>query len=83
IIDGRYHTECRHFVSMSTRFQDCTRPDCIFSSRHPNGCKSASCLRLMSPPIRNPIRVSAILCADCTISQTSQFGEGYRSPGPP
>ncbi|KAI0062286.1 hypothetical protein BV25DRAFT_1804024, partial [Artomyces pyxidatus] len=67
IIDGRYHTQCGHFVSMSTRLQDCMRPNCIFSVRHihPTGCKSSSCLRMMAPPVRNPIRHSATRCGDC------------------
>ncbi|KAN0077310.1 hypothetical protein V8E55_011165 [Tylopilus felleus] len=34
MIDGRYHTPCGHFVSMSTRLQDCLRPNCLFSRRH-------------------------------------------------
>ena len=33
-MDGRYHTICRHFVSMSTRVQDCLQPNCLFSQRH-------------------------------------------------
>ena len=32
--DGRYHTVCGHFIAMSTRVQDCLRPDCLFSQRH-------------------------------------------------
>ncbi|EIM89984.1 uncharacterized protein STEHIDRAFT_52285, partial [Stereum hirsutum FP-91666 SS1] len=54
--DGRFHTACGHFVSMSTRLQDCLRPNCLFSRRHPVGCKSPACCRMMSVPVRNPIR---------------------------
>ncbi|KAI0082684.1 hypothetical protein K474DRAFT_1681103 [Panus rudis PR-1116 ss-1] len=67
IMDGRYHTSCGHFVAMSTRMQDCLRPNCVFSSRHPVGCKSSSCIRLMVPPQRNPIRISESRCADCVM----------------
>lgn len=41
IIDGRYHTECGHFYSMSTLQKDCGRYNCLFSSRHTPGL---SCL---------------------------------------
>ncbi|KAI0318951.1 hypothetical protein OF83DRAFT_1163209 [Amylostereum chailletii] len=67
IISGRYHSSCGHFIPMSTRFQDCMRPNCLFSSRHahPVGCRSPSCVRMMALPIRNPIRVSPTICGDC------------------
>ncbi|OCB84297.1 hypothetical protein A7U60_g8977 [Sanghuangporus baumii] len=67
IIDGRFHTACGHFVSMATRTQDCLRPDCLFSRRHahPYGCKSPNCIRMMSLPVKNPIRISPVKCADC------------------
>ncbi|KAF8136334.1 hypothetical protein EV363DRAFT_1428740 [Boletus edulis] len=67
IIDGRYHTPCGHFVSMSTRLQDCLRANCLFSRRHvhPVGCKSQFCIRLMALPVRNPIRVSPTVCSNC------------------
>ncbi|KAG1731904.1 hypothetical protein EDB19DRAFT_1640579, partial [Suillus lakei] len=64
IIDGRYHTECSHFIAMSTKFQDCLRPNCLFSVRHvhPTACRSQSCIRLMALPIKNPIRISPSEC---------------------
>ncbi|KZV71656.1 hypothetical protein PENSPDRAFT_650516 [Peniophora sp. CONT] len=34
IISGRFYSGCGHFAPMSTRFQDCMRPNCLFSSRH-------------------------------------------------
>ncbi|KAG8217494.1 hypothetical protein J3R82DRAFT_5642, partial [Butyriboletus roseoflavus] len=71
IIDGRYHTPCGHFVSMSTRVQDCLRPNCLFSRRHMHpiaqGCKSQSCVRLMALPVKNPIRLSPSVCSSCQI----------------
>jgi hypothetical protein len=39
IQDGRYHTVCGHFIAMSTRMQDCLRPDCLFSRRHEHSGK--------------------------------------------
>ena len=30
------------------------------------GCKKMNCTRLMSPPARNPIRISPTVCAECT-----------------
>ncbi|KAA1471197.1 hypothetical protein DENSPDRAFT_776322, partial [Dentipellis sp. KUC8613] len=65
--DGRFHTHCGHFVSMSTRLQDCLRPNCIFSRRHahPTGCKPGECIRMMALPVRNPIRISETKCGDC------------------
>ncbi|KAI0273606.1 hypothetical protein BC834DRAFT_921638 [Gloeopeniophorella convolvens] len=68
IIDGRYHTLCGHFMPLSTRRQDCMRPNCLFSTRHPSGpagCESSACQRLMGLPIRNPIRLSPTHCPDC------------------
>ncbi|KIP09135.1 hypothetical protein PHLGIDRAFT_68202, partial [Phlebiopsis gigantea 11061_1 CR5-6] len=69
--DGRYHTACHHFIAMSTRVQDCMQPICLFSARHihPIGCKSSACHRLMSPPQRNPIRISDSKCADCLMRE--------------
>ncbi|KAH8099489.1 hypothetical protein BXZ70DRAFT_1000738 [Cristinia sonorae] len=69
VIDGRYHTTCGHFIAMSTRLQDCLRPNCLFSSRHCHaaGCKSSQCVRLMVAPQRNPIRISETRCADCVM----------------
>ncbi|KAH7916062.1 hypothetical protein BJ138DRAFT_996652, partial [Hygrophoropsis aurantiaca] len=71
IMDGRYHTDCGHFISMSSRLQDCLRPNCLFSRRHihPTGCKSQSCVRLMALPVRNPIRISPTKCLDCLTRQ--------------
>ncbi|KAL6308991.1 hypothetical protein BKA93DRAFT_814919 [Sparassis latifolia] len=71
IIDGRYHLECQHFIPMHTRTQDCLRADCLFSRRHPVGCKSPSCSRLMSTPQRNPIRMSETKCGDCVMRERS------------
>ncbi|EFI28380.1 hypothetical protein CC1G_13914 [Coprinopsis cinerea okayama7 len=67
IIDGRYHTQCFHFVEMATRSVDCLRPDCLFSSRHvhPVGCRNSQCIRLMNQPVKNPIRVSPSNCPNC------------------
>ncbi|TFK76470.1 hypothetical protein BDN72DRAFT_755973 [Pluteus cervinus] len=67
MIDGRFHTECGHFVAMSTRTQDCLRANCLFSRRHvhPIGCKASGCVRLMALPVRNPIRISPTVCNDC------------------
>ncbi|RDB21058.1 hypothetical protein Hypma_011580 [Hypsizygus marmoreus] len=67
IIDGRFHTPCGHFIEMSTRFQDCLRPNCLFSRRHahPIGCRSSNCNRLMALPVRNPIRISPTRCSAC------------------
>ncbi|KAJ8594334.1 hypothetical protein M405DRAFT_872229 [Rhizopogon salebrosus TDB-379] len=67
IIDGRYHTDCSHFVSISTGFKDCLRPNCLFSVRHIHltGCKSQSCIRLMALPVKNPIRISHSICNEC------------------
>ncbi|KIM65231.1 hypothetical protein SCLCIDRAFT_14943 [Scleroderma citrinum Foug A] len=67
VIDGRYHTECGHFINMHSHVQDCLRPNCIFSGRHSHcvGCKSQSCIRLMSLPVKNPIRISPTTCGDC------------------
>ncbi|EIN07415.1 hypothetical protein PUNSTDRAFT_71198, partial [Punctularia strigosozonata HHB-11173 SS5] len=69
IMDGRWHPQCRHFISMSTRFQDCMKPNCVFSSRHEHGSggKSPTCIRMMQLPVKNPIRISPALCADCAI----------------
>ncbi|KAF8486490.1 hypothetical protein JB92DRAFT_2760306, partial [Gautieria morchelliformis] len=67
IVDGRYHTPCGHFVSMSTRRYDCLRSNCLFSQRHhhPYGCKSQNCIRMMGLPVKNPIRVSPTPCVTC------------------
>lgn len=79
IQDGRYHTVCGHFIAMSTRMQDCLRPDCLFSQRHahPTGCKSASCQRLMTVPQRNPIRISETKCADCLMRERESGMVGF------
>ncbi|KAI0695890.1 hypothetical protein BC835DRAFT_1406069 [Cytidiella melzeri] len=72
IQDGRYHTVCGHFIAMSTRMQDCLRPDCLFSRRHEHSaalCKAAGCHRLMTLPQRNPIRMSETKCADCVMRE--------------
>ncbi|KAH9934791.1 uncharacterized protein B0H18DRAFT_1082574 [Fomitopsis serialis] len=71
IIDGRFHLECQHFIPMSTRTQDCLQPNCLFSRRHAHqgGCRSPSCVRLMTPPQRNPIRISETKCADCVMRE--------------
>ncbi|TRM59361.1 hypothetical protein BD626DRAFT_572652 [Schizophyllum amplum] len=65
VIDGRYYTVCGHFYSMATKVQDCLRPNCLFSSRHPVGCRSPGCVRQMAPPAKNPIRESPTRCPDC------------------
>ncbi|KAI6109172.1 hypothetical protein EDD16DRAFT_1615891 [Pisolithus croceorrhizus] len=66
VIDGRYHTECGHFVGMHSEVHDCWRPNCLFSKRHlHSGCKSQSCIRLMALPVKNPIRISPTTCGDC------------------
>ncbi|KAI0256674.1 hypothetical protein BJV78DRAFT_1117561, partial [Lactifluus subvellereus] len=63
IVDGRFHQTCLHFKAMSTRRQDCMRPACFFSYRHPAG--TCRCKRSMDPPILNPIRLSPTRCPDC------------------
>ncbi|KAM6500542.1 hypothetical protein JOM56_003556, partial [Amanita muscaria] len=67
IIDGRYHTECGHFFAMDTSRYDCRKSNCLFSREHvhPNNCRSSTCIRLMALPIRNPIRISPTVCAEC------------------
>ncbi|TFK29916.1 hypothetical protein FA15DRAFT_187672 [Coprinopsis marcescibilis] len=67
IIDGRYHTSCFHFVEMATKSVDCLRNNCLFSSRHthPIGCRNSECVRVMSHPVKNPIRVSPASCPNC------------------
>ncbi|KAJ7632592.1 hypothetical protein FB45DRAFT_912876 [Roridomyces roridus] len=72
IIDGRRHKLCGHFVALATRRQDCRRVDCLFSERHMHmgQCRSASCLRLMSPPTFNPIRESPTRCPQCVMAKT-------------
>ncbi|KAF8798002.1 hypothetical protein BYT27DRAFT_6913352 [Phlegmacium glaucopus] len=67
IIDGRYHTECGHFYSMSTFQKDCGRNNCLFSSRHAPGCQASSCIQKMNAPTHNPIRISNTTCAECMI----------------
>ncbi|KAH6918606.1 hypothetical protein BKA70DRAFT_1416593 [Coprinopsis sp. MPI-PUGE-AT-0042] len=68
IIDGRYHAQCCHFVELASRPMDCGRQNCLFSSRHahPIGCRNSSCIRLMNPPVKNPIRMSPAPCPNCT-----------------
>ncbi|RPD66035.1 hypothetical protein L227DRAFT_130341 [Lentinus tigrinus ALCF2SS1-6] len=70
VIDGRLHLLCQHFIPMSTRQQDCLRPNCLFSRNHahPVGCRSNSCARMMQPPQRNPIRISESLLNPYTLS---------------
>ncbi|OSD01610.1 hypothetical protein PYCCODRAFT_488893 [Trametes coccinea BRFM310] len=34
VIDGKLHLLCQHFIPMSTRQQDCLRPNCLFSRNH-------------------------------------------------
>ena len=29
------------------------------------GCRSPTCIRMMSLPVKNPIRISPVKCADC------------------
>ncbi|TDL19127.1 hypothetical protein BD410DRAFT_774313 [Rickenella mellea] len=65
VVDGRFHTQCGHFISMATRTQDCFQDDCVFSSRHPCECRSKSCIRKMNLPVKNPIRISKTMCGDC------------------
>ncbi|KAJ6596866.1 hypothetical protein DFH09DRAFT_103771 [Mycena vulgaris] len=69
IIDGRSHAVCGHFVALATRREDCLRPDCLFSRRHMHlgQCRSATCIRLMSPPALNPIRNSPTQCPQCVM----------------
>ncbi|KAJ7685183.1 hypothetical protein DFH06DRAFT_1157727 [Mycena polygramma] len=71
IIDGRSHKSCGHFVALDTRRHDCLRPECLFSIRHMHRgqCRSASCIRLMSPPALNPIRESRTLCPSCVMAR--------------
>ncbi|KAF8504049.1 hypothetical protein BU17DRAFT_78309 [Hysterangium stoloniferum] len=67
IVDGWYHTPCNHFVSVSSRLHDCLQTNCLFSRRHlhPYGCKSQDCIRMMSLPVHNPIRISPTRCMSC------------------
>ncbi|KAL1673334.1 hypothetical protein EV122DRAFT_270574 [Schizophyllum commune] len=67
VIDGRYYTQCGHFTAMASNLKDCRRPNCLFSSQHihPVGCRSPGCIRVMSPPAKNPIRESPTRCPDC------------------
>ncbi|KAG1772653.1 hypothetical protein EDD22DRAFT_767856, partial [Suillus occidentalis] len=83
IIDGRYHTECGHFIAMSTKFQDCLRPNCLFSVRHvhPTACKSQSCIRLMALPTKNPIRISPSKCCDCVLKTRDEITPMVRIAG--
>ncbi|KAF9246542.1 hypothetical protein BU15DRAFT_7411, partial [Melanogaster broomeanus] len=69
IIDGRFNIDCGHFENMSTRLQDCLRPNCLFSRRHVHvvGCKSQSCIRLMALPVKNPIRICPSTCSGCKL----------------
>ncbi|EIW85208.1 hypothetical protein CONPUDRAFT_98043 [Coniophora puteana RWD-64-598 SS2] len=72
IMDGRYFSTCGHFTSMATRLQDCFSPTCVFSGRHPLGCKDRRCCNMMTPPAQNPIRISPGKCAACL--ETPIFG---------
>ncbi|KAG2349931.1 hypothetical protein BDR05DRAFT_972835 [Suillus weaverae] len=83
IIDGRYHTECSHFIAMSTKFQDCLRPNCLFSVRHvhPTACRSQSCIRLMALPTKNPIRISPSKCGDCILKTRDEVTPMVRVAG--
>ncbi|KIY50882.1 hypothetical protein FISHEDRAFT_38151 [Fistulina hepatica ATCC 64428] len=67
VIDGRYYEICGHFDAMATYVQDCFRDNCLFSSRHMHrfGCKSQGCIRMMAPPLKNPIRRSPTRCPNC------------------
>ncbi|KAG2060941.1 hypothetical protein BDR06DRAFT_871402, partial [Suillus hirtellus] len=58
IIDGQFHTKFRHFIAMSTTFQDCLPPNCFFSSGHFHPTVSQPCTRLMALPTKNPIPIS-------------------------
>ncbi|KAF8694335.1 hypothetical protein AX14_002079 [Amanita brunnescens Koide BX004] len=71
VIDGRYHTECGHFYAMNTRQHDCRQPNCLFSDQHVHttGCSSPLCIRLMAVPVKNPIRISTMVCCDCTAKE--------------
>ncbi|KAG2157077.1 hypothetical protein DEU56DRAFT_722331, partial [Suillus clintonianus] len=83
IIDGRYHPECSHFIAMSTKFQDCLRPNCLFSTRHahPIACKSQACIRLMALPMKNPIRISPSKCGDCLLKTRDEVTPMVRVAG--
>ncbi|KAE9387499.1 hypothetical protein BT96DRAFT_766180, partial [Gymnopus androsaceus JB14] len=66
IVDGRFYTECNHFVPMATEKLDCLRENCVFSVRHVHPyCKSPHCVRLMGQPSQNPIRMSFMRCPNC------------------
>ncbi|KAI0031829.1 hypothetical protein K488DRAFT_51274 [Vararia minispora EC-137] len=67
IISGRFHSACGHFIPMSTRFSDCLRSNCRFSSRHAHTAAQcpSDCVRTMAAPIRNPIRISPYRCGNC------------------
>ncbi|KNZ74247.1 hypothetical protein J132_07561 [Termitomyces sp. J132] len=54
---------------MATRFQDCLQENCLFSRRHPVGCRSNKCIRLMALPVKNPIRFSHTKCNECIIRE--------------
>ncbi|KAG6333131.1 hypothetical protein ID866_5958, partial [Astraeus odoratus] len=81
LIDGRFHTECGHFIGLHSRVQDCLRPNCLFSRRHSHmvGCKSQSCIRLMALPVKNPIRISPTVCSDCKAREKPLMPETPRS----
>ncbi|KAG0707791.1 hypothetical protein DFH29DRAFT_895376 [Suillus ampliporus] len=68
---------------MSTKFQDCLRPLCLFSVRHvhPTGCKSQSCIRLMALPTKNPIRISPSICYDCVLRTRDEVTPMVRVAG--
>ncbi|KAG2088551.1 uncharacterized protein F5147DRAFT_587608, partial [Suillus discolor] len=69
IIDGRFHTECSHFIAVSTKFQDRLPSNSLFSSRHvhPTACRSQSCTQLMALPTKNPIHISPSQCGGCVL----------------
>ncbi|KAJ8078752.1 hypothetical protein PM082_013035 [Marasmius tenuissimus] len=56
IIDGRMWA-CGHFEPLTSCHRDCQKRNCLFSSAHPFGCKSPSCIRTMQLPVTNPVRV--------------------------
>jgi hypothetical protein len=42
-------------------------------------CQNATCIRLMSVPVRNPIRISSGVCAGCTFNNREEL---KMRPGP-
>jgi hypothetical protein len=47
-------------------------------------CKSATCIRLMAVPVRNPIRISSGICAGCALNNREDLKRPLptATPGP-